>query len=238
MQFHPAPRKAASSSCTIFPLPRTGPSRRCRLQLMTKIRLSRFSRDASVIAPRVSGSSVSPSPRNAQTFASVTRLEAAIFQIAIEPRLVNRHEWAEAHRYRRKFPEVRHQPRMRIGRQPAALPKFAPEVFQLLHGKAAFKKCAGVHAGGSVSLEINRVAFKLVGASAEEMVEADFKQRRGGSIRGNVAANAVVHAIGANHHGQGIPADQALDAALDFLIAGEDRPAFQRKWCSGRECSR
>jgi hypothetical protein len=43
--FQPAPRKAASSSWMILPLPRTGPSSRCRLQLMTKIRLSSFSRD-------------------------------------------------------------------------------------------------------------------------------------------------------------------------------------------------
>ena len=42
------------------PLPRTGPSSRCRLQLMTKMRLSSFSRDARVSAPSVSGSSVSP----------------------------------------------------------------------------------------------------------------------------------------------------------------------------------
>ena len=46
MTFQPAPRKTASSSWMILPLPRTGPSRRCRLQLMTKIRLSSFSRDA------------------------------------------------------------------------------------------------------------------------------------------------------------------------------------------------
>ena len=66
--FQPAPRKTDSSSWMIWPLPRTGPSSRCRLQLMTKIRLSSFSRDASVIAPSDSGSSVSPSPMNAQTF--------------------------------------------------------------------------------------------------------------------------------------------------------------------------
>ena len=46
MTFQPAPWKAASSSWMILPLPRTGPSRRCRLQLMTQIRLSRFSREA------------------------------------------------------------------------------------------------------------------------------------------------------------------------------------------------
>ena len=37
MTFQPAPRNAASSSWMIWPLPRTGPSSRCRLQLMTKI---------------------------------------------------------------------------------------------------------------------------------------------------------------------------------------------------------
>src|SRR6267154_1071515 len=45
----------------IFPFPRTGPSRRCKLQLMTQIKLSRFSREPSVSDPKVSGSSVTPS---------------------------------------------------------------------------------------------------------------------------------------------------------------------------------
>ena len=67
MTFQPAPRNTASSSWMIFPLPRTGPSRRCRLQFTTKMRLSSCSRAASEMAPKVSGSSVSPSPRNAHT---------------------------------------------------------------------------------------------------------------------------------------------------------------------------
>src|SRR5260221_11619437 len=117
---------------------------------------------------------------------------------------------------------------MRRGRQPAALPKFTPEVFQLLHGKAAFEKRAGVDSRRSMSLQVNRVALELVGASAKEMVEADFKQRRGGCVRRNVAANAVVNAVGANHHGQSVPPNQALDAAFDFLIAREDGLLFKR----------
>src|SRR4249919_2180573 len=52
------------------PLPRTGPSRRCRLQFTTKIRLSRPSRPASEIAPSDPGSSVSPSPRKHQILRS------------------------------------------------------------------------------------------------------------------------------------------------------------------------
>ena len=64
--FQPAPRKMASASWMILPLPRTGPSRRCRLQLTTKIRLSRCSRPATPRAPMDSTSSSSPSPRKAQ----------------------------------------------------------------------------------------------------------------------------------------------------------------------------
>ena len=65
--FQPAPRKSASSSWMILPLPRTGPSRRCRLQLMTNTRLSSPSRAAMPMAPSDSGSSISPSPMKAQT---------------------------------------------------------------------------------------------------------------------------------------------------------------------------
>ncbi|CAM5691075.1 hypothetical protein STENM327S_02057 [Streptomyces tendae] len=65
--FQPAPRKIDSSSWMILPLPRTGPSRRWRLQLTTKVRLSRPSRAAMDNWPSDSGSSISPSPRKAHT---------------------------------------------------------------------------------------------------------------------------------------------------------------------------
>ena len=73
MTFQPAPRNAASSSWMILLLPRTGPSSRCRLQFTTQIKLSRFSRDASVDAS-VSGSSLSPSPMKHQTLGSFSAL--------------------------------------------------------------------------------------------------------------------------------------------------------------------
>jgi hypothetical protein len=50
--------EASSSEC---------PSLCCRLQLMTKVRLSSSSRAVSPIAPSASGSFISPSPRNAHT---------------------------------------------------------------------------------------------------------------------------------------------------------------------------
>src|SRR5712691_7512870 len=59
------------------------------------------------------------------------------------------------------------------------------------------------------------------------MVEAYFVKRCRRSVCGNVAANVVFDAICAHHHSQRIPADQALDAAFQFLVAGE-------KWFEAR----
>src|ERR1700738_239569 len=119
MTFHPAPRKSASSSWMILPLPRTGPSSRCRLQFTTKIRLSSFSRVASEIAPSDSGSSLFPSPLKAPTL-------RAPLQVRHEAGLVNRHDRPQAHRHGRELPELRHQPRMRIRRKSLAI-HFAPK---------------------------------------------------------------------------------------------------------------
>ena len=75
------------------------------------------------MAPSDSGSSVSPSPRNAQTRCVGVSLHAAMFKIAIEAGLINGHDRREAHRYGGKLPEVGHQPGMRIAttaRRPGA----------------------------------------------------------------------------------------------------------------------
>ena len=118
--FQPAPRKNDSSSWMILPLPRTGPSSRCRLQLMTKVRLSRPSMAATWIRPRDSTSSSSPSPRNAQTCWSGGVLDAAVVQVPVDPGLLDGVHRAQAHRHGRELPEVRHQPRVRVGRDAAA----------------------------------------------------------------------------------------------------------------------
>ena len=148
------------------------------------------------------------------------RLEAAIFEVAIEARLVDRHDRAEAHRDGRELPEVRHQPRMRIRRQAAARLQLAAEVLELLLVEAAFEERARVDAGRGVALEIDDVAFVAVVAAAEEVVEADFVQRRGRGERRDVAADAVFDAVGAHDHRHRVPAHEALDAALDLAAAG------------------
>ena len=123
-------RPPASSSCTILPFPRTGPSSRCKLQLMTKTRLSRCSRPPSDIAPSDSGSSISPSPMKAQTLRGLVSARPRI-EILEEARLIDRHQRPEAHRHGRKLPEIRHQPGMRIGRHPLAVDLLA-EIEKLL----------------------------------------------------------------------------------------------------------
>ena len=59
--------------------------------------------------------------------------------------------------------------------------------------------------------------------AAEEMIEADFVQRRGRGIRRDVAADALLGLVGADDHRGRVPADEALDAALEVGAAGHER---------------
>ncbi len=51
------------------------------------------------------------------------------------------------------------------------------------------------------------------------MIEADFGERRERSVGGEMAADVGVVLVGTHHHGHGVPADQALNAALNRAIA-------------------
>ncbi len=146
------------------------------------------------------------------------RLELAVFQVAVEARLVDGHDRAQAHRHRRELPEVGHQPRVRVARQAAARGQLAAEVLELLLRQPAFEERAGVDAGRGVALEVDHVAFVAV-AAAEEVVEGHLVERGRRGVGRDVAADAVFVTVGAHHHGHGVPADQALDAALDLAAA-------------------
>ena len=154
-------------------------------------------------------------------FSARILLQAAVLEVLDEARVVDRLDRAEAHGDGGKFPEVLHQPGMRIGGQPTAGLQFAPEVLQFFLRDAAFEKRARVNAGRRVSLEVDDIAIALLGLGVQEMIESDFVERGGGGERRDVAADAFLNLVGADHHGQRVPAHQALDTPFHFLASRE-----------------
>ena len=154
---------------------------------------------------------------------------AAVGEVTIESRLVDGHDRAEAHRDRGEFPELGHQPGMRIRRQTAAGLQLAAEVDEVFFGEPAFEERAGVHAGRSVALEIDLIAVvAALAAAAEEVVHRHFVQRGGRCVRRDVSADAVEVAIRADDHRHGVPANEALDAAFELALAGVARLLIER----------
>ena len=74
-----------------------------------------------------------------------------------KPRLVDRHQRAKPHRHGGELPEIRQQPRVRIGRQTLAV-DFLTEIEKLLLAEPALEKGAGIDAGRAMALVINQVA--------------------------------------------------------------------------------
>ena len=108
-------------------------------------------------APSVSGSSHSPSPRNAHTRLWLVSSSWRVEQVAVVAGLVEGGDRAEAHAHRRELPEVGHQPRVRVARQAAAVAAdLAAEVVEVVGLEAALEERPGVDAGGGVALEVDR----------------------------------------------------------------------------------
>ena len=176
MTFHPAPPNAASSSWMILPLPRTGPSSRCRLQLTTNTRLSSPSRTGIVIAPIDSGSSISPSPRKCPDLAVTWCDKTAVFHVAHEARLVDRHHRAKSHRHGRELPVSPASARgagTTTGRH-RRLP--AGSAFSLSSSSRPFQERTRIDARGRMALRKDHVAALLISGRAPEMVETHLVQ--------------------------------------------------------------
>ena len=147
--------------------------------------------------------------------------QPAVVQVAVEARLVDGADRPEAHRDRGVLPEVRHQPRVRIGRQAGARHGLAPEVVELVLGEAALEEGPGVDARGGVPLIEDLVAAALAVLAPEEVVEAGLVEARRRRVRGQVPADAGEARVRAQDHRDGIPADDAPDAQLHRLVARE-----------------
>src|SRR5690606_33392078 len=122
-------------------------------------------------------------------------LDAAAGQVAVEPRLVDRGDRAEAHRHRGELPQPGQAPRVRVRREAVAA-GLAAEVVQLGLGEPAVEEGAGVDAGGGVALDVELVAGAVRLLALEEVVEAGLVEPGGGGEGGDVAADAVLAAAG------------------------------------------
>ena len=150
-------------------------------------------------------------------FAALRLDNAAVFDIAHEARLVDRHEGPKAHRHRRELPEIRHEPRMRIGRQALAF-DFAAEIVELLFRDAALEISARVDARRRMPLDVDQVAKKVIVGGAEKVVEADIVERGGGGEARDMAAELRRFLVGAHHHRHRVPTHQRPNLVLDLRI--------------------
>src|SRR5207253_5417005 len=85
--------------------------------------------------------------------------------------------------------------------------------------QAAFQERARIHSRRGVTLVIDDVPVACLRTRPKKVVECDIVKVRGRGISRNVSADAVLLFVGADHHGHGVPAHQALDPPLHFLAA-------------------
>jgi len=145
------------------------------------------------------------------------RHQAACLQVLPEARLVDGGDRAQTHRHRRRLPEVGHQPGVRVAGDAKAV-HLAAVVVDLLLGQAAFEEGAGVDAGRTVALDVQKVARMAPARRAPEVVEADVVERGRRSEAGDVPAQFARPAVGAHHHGQRVPADQRAQPPLQLRV--------------------
>src|SRR5450631_2473379 len=100
-----------------------------------------------------------------------------MLEIAHEPSLKYRRHGTQSHRHCGKLPEVRHQPRMGIGRQAATL-DFLPETHQLAFVQPAFKVGTRIDSGTRMSLHKNHVPGMRSALGAPKMIEAHLIEGR------------------------------------------------------------
>ncbi len=113
--------------------------------------------------------------------------QTAAVEILQEPCLIDCHQRAEAHRHGGELPEIRQQPRMRIGRQALAI-DLLPEIENLLFAEPAFEKGARIDARRAVALIIDEIAAVSICRRMPEMHEAGIVKRCGGLKARDMAA--------------------------------------------------
>src|SRR5699024_10551155 len=93
----------------------------------------------------------------------------------IEASLINRGQRTQPHDHTWELPEVRHQPRMWVGRQtPAGAGDLLTDTIQLIFTQTTFQVGPSVDARRGVSLKEHLISGVTVASATEEMVVSDF----------------------------------------------------------------
>ena len=153
--------------------------------------------------------------------------QTAIEEVAVVARLVDGAERPEPHRDRGELPEVGHEPGVRVGTEARGGARLAPEVVELVDAEATLEERARVDARRRVALVEDLVAAAAAVLAPEEMVEPDLVERGRGGIRGEVPTDPRELVVGAQDHGDRVPADQPADPSLHLLVARERRLLFR-----------
>ncbi len=139
-------------------------------------------------------------------------------QIAQKTRLIDRHQRPEAHRNGGELPEVRHQPRMGIGREPLA-PDLLAKVEKLFFGQPPLEESARIDPRRAMTLEIDQIAAVLLIGGMPEMHEAGIVEGGRRLETCDMTAKLGRFLIGFDDDRGGVPAHGAADRALNFAVA-------------------
>ena len=152
-------------------------------------------------------------------------------QVLQETGLINTHQRAKAHGHGGELPEVRHQLRVWVARQPLAI-DFLTEVVELLFSQAAFKESACINTGGDVALQVQQVAAMIFIFSMPKVVETHAQHGRqrgkGSNVTTKVTAIRRAFLVGTNYHRHGIPAHPRAKTFFVFHVAWA--AGFQVNW--------
>src|SRR5208337_3818001 len=98
--------------------------------------------------------------------------------------------------------------------------QLAAEVHQVLFGQSPQEKRPGIDTRHGMPLEEDLVGRHSALLTAKKVVESHFVKSRSRGVGGDMPADAAAGLVRANDHCHGVPANDALDAALDLAVAG------------------
>ncbi len=141
-----------------------------------------------------------------------------MLHVAHETRLVDGHHRAESHGHGRELPEIRHQPGVRVRRQPAAA-DLAAEARELVFRQAPLEECARIDTGRGMPLHEHHVTGMPGFVTAPEMIETDLVHRGRRGIAGQVPAVLGADAVRPHDHRHRVPAQIGLDTPFERAVA-------------------